>query len=177
MGSRSAGVLLYRRDPDGVRILVGHMGGPFHMRKHAGAWTIPKGEYADDETPMAAARREFLEELGLPVPSGPWQALGVVRQAGGKAVHVWAVEGDLDPDTATLGTFEIEWPPRSGRKRTFPELDRIAWLPIAEARGLLVRAQATFLDRLEALLADDGRPVSFPSAATPATSPDPAGEE
>jgi predicted NUDIX family NTP pyrophosphohydrolase len=124
------------------------MGGPLWSRKDEHAWTIPKGEYAADEDPLAAARREFAEELGSPPPDGPWLALGDVRQSGGKAVTAWAVEGQFDPQTAVSNTFELEWPPRSGRLQSFPEVDRAAWFDVDTARTKLIAAQAAFLDRL-----------------------------
>ncbi|GAA2366526.1 NUDIX domain-containing protein [Streptomyces viridochromogenes] len=129
-------------------MLLGHMGGPYFARRDAGAWTVPKGEYPPDEPAWDAARREFQEELGLPPPDGDAVALGEVRQAGGKTVTVWAVEADLDPADVVPGTFTMEWPPRSGRQREFPELDRVAWLSLDRARELIVKAQAAFLDRL-----------------------------
>ncbi|MGW4081909.1 NUDIX domain-containing protein [Streptomyces sp. NPDC004822] len=145
---RSAGLLLVRRTDAGPEVLLGHMGGPYFARRDAGAWTVPKGEYAPDEPAWDAARREFQEELGLPPPDGEPVALGEVRQAGGKTVTVWAVEADLDPADVVPGTFTMEWPPRSGRTQEFPELDRVAWLPLDRARELIVKAQAAFLDRL-----------------------------
>ncbi|MFC7911739.1 NUDIX domain-containing protein [Streptomyces nigra] len=145
---RSAGLLLFRRTDAGPEVLLGHMGGPYFARRDAGAWTVPKGEYAPDEPAWDAARREFQEELGLPPPDGEAVPLGEVRQAGGKTVTVWAVEADLDPAAVVPGTFTMEWPPRSGRTREFPELDRVAWLPLDRARELIVKAQAAFLDRL-----------------------------
>ncbi|OLF05358.1 NUDIX hydrolase [Actinophytocola xinjiangensis] len=144
---RSAGILLYRRAEDGIEVLLGHMGGPFWARKDAAAWTMPKGEYPPEEPPETAARREFTEELGLPVPPGDWVPLGEVRQSG-KTVTAWALAGDLDPDTVVPGTFEMEWPPRSGRTQEFPELDRVAWFPLAEATEKIVKGQRDFLDRL-----------------------------
>ncbi|CAM5292078.1 MULTISPECIES: NUDIX domain-containing protein [Streptomyces] len=145
---RSAGLLLFRRTEAGQEVLLGHMGGPYFARRDAGAWTVPKGEYPPDEPAWDAARREFQEELGLPPPDGDAVALGEVRQAGGKTVTVWAVEADLDPADVVPGTFTMEWPPRSGRQREFPELDRVAWLSLDRARELIVKAQAAFLDRL-----------------------------
>lgn len=146
--ARSAGLLLFRRTGEGVEVLLGHMGGPFFARRDAGAWTVPKGEYDPDEPAWEAARREFEEELGLPPPEGEAVPLGEVRQSGGKVVTAWAVEGDLDPASVVPGTFTMEWPPRSGRTREFPELDRVAWFPPERARELIVSAQAAFLDRL-----------------------------
>jgi predicted NUDIX family NTP pyrophosphohydrolase len=148
---RSAGILLFRRAESGVEVLLGHMGGPFWARKDEGAWTLPKGEYEPDEEPEAAARREFTEELGLPVPAGDLVELGTVRQSGGKTVTAWALAADLDPAAAVPGTFEMEWPPRSGRKQEFPELDRIAWFPLDEAARKIVVGQRPFLDRLAEL--------------------------
>ncbi|MGY1822187.1 NUDIX domain-containing protein [Geodermatophilus sp. SYSU D00079] len=148
MPRTSAGVLLYRRRPGGVEVLAGHMGGPFWARKDDRAWSIPKGEYGDGEDPLAVARREFHEELGSPVPAGELVPLGEVRQSGGKRLTVWAVEGDLDAAACTSNTFELKWPPRSGRVQEFPEIDRAAWLTVDQARGKLVAAQVAFLDRL-----------------------------
>ncbi|MFF9716312.1 NUDIX domain-containing protein [Streptomyces sp. NPDC014603] len=147
-GPRSAGLLLFRRTGPEVEVLLGHMGGPYFARRDAGAWTVPKGEYEPDEPAFDAARREFREELGVAPPDGPALPLGEVRQAGGKAVTVWAVEADLDPATVVPGTFTMEWPPKSGRTREFPELDRVAWLPLDRARAVIVSAQTAFLDRL-----------------------------
>lgn len=147
-GARSAGLLLFRRTGEGVEVLLGHMGGPFFARREAGAWTVPKGEYDPAEPAWDAARREFREELGLPPPDGEAIPLGDVRQRGGKTVTVWAVEGDLDPATVVPGTFTMEWPPRSGRRQEFPELDRVAWFGLERARELIVTAQSAFLDRL-----------------------------
>ncbi|MEU9336207.1 NUDIX domain-containing protein [Streptomyces sp. NPDC048290] len=147
-GRRSAGLLLFRDTGGGREVLLGHMGGPFFATRDAGAWTVPKGEYEDGETAWDAARREFREELGLAPPDGEPVPLGEVRQRGGKVVTVWAVEADLDPADVVPGTFTLEWPPRSGRVQEFPELDRVAWLPVERARELLVTAQRAFLDRL-----------------------------
>lgn len=152
---RSAGLLLFRRGNGHLEVLLAHMGGPFWARKDAGAWSLPKGEYADDETPLEAARREFVEELGVPVPPGDVVELGEVRQSGGKTVTAFALEADLDPDTIVPGTFELEWPPRSGRRQSFPETDRVAWFDVDTARAKLVSAQSGFLERLTTLL-DEG---------------------
>lgn len=150
---RSAGVLLFRRcGDDRVEVLLGHLGGPFWSRKDLGAWSVPKGEHDADEEPQHAARREFEEELGLSVPDGPLVDLGEVRQSGGKTVRVWAVEGVIDPASVVPGTFEMEWPPGSGRLQRFPELDRVEWLDPETARRRLVGGQRVFLDRLRALL-------------------------
>ncbi|WP_309096364.1 NUDIX domain-containing protein [Streptomyces sp.] len=145
---RSAGLLLFRPSDDGPEVLLGHMGGPFFARRDAGAWTVPKGEYEPGESAWDAARREFREELGLPPPDGEAIELGEVRQTNGKIVTAWAVAADLDPAAIVPGTFRMEWPPRSGRLREFPELDRVAWFGLERAREVIVKAQAAFLDRL-----------------------------
>ncbi|WP_329625107.1 NUDIX domain-containing protein [Streptomyces sp. NBC_01255] len=146
---RSAGLLVFRHTAGkGVEVLIGHMGGPLWASREQEAWSIPKGEYEPDEAPEAAARREFLEELGLPAPEGAWIDLGESRQRSGKTVTVWAVEGDLDPAAAVPGTFTMEWPPRSGVRREFPEIDRVGWFTPEAAAPLLVTGQLVFLDRL-----------------------------
>jgi predicted NUDIX family NTP pyrophosphohydrolase len=144
----SAGLLLYRLRDGATEVLLGHMGGPFWAGRDAGAWSIPKGELADGEEALAAARREFAEELGHPPPAGEPLPLGEVRQRGGKRVVAFALEGDFDPAALDPGTFEMEWPPRSGRRRRFPEVDRVAWLGLDDARRLVVRAQAELIERL-----------------------------
>ena len=147
--SRSAGLLLYRRTGTGVEVLLGHMGGPYFSRRDDGAWTIPKGEYGLDEQPLAAAIREFTEEFGSAPPSTDAAvALGEVRQRSGKLVTAWAIEADFDADTIVSNTFEIEWPPRSGRRQEFPEIDRAAWFAVASARVKMVGGQDALLDRL-----------------------------
>ncbi|WP_040833935.1 NUDIX domain-containing protein [Nocardia brevicatena] len=147
----SAGVLLFRREPE-VRVLLGHMGGPLWAPKDTGAWSIPKGEYEPEaEDARTAAGREFTEELGLPVPDGDWITLGEVRYGSGrgkKQVMVWAVEGELDPARVTPGTFDMEWPPRSGEYRKFPEVDRAEWFDLATAHDKLVTGQRPLLERL-----------------------------
>ncbi len=155
MASTSAGLLLFRRTAAGVEVLLGHMGGPLWARRDAGAWTVPKGEHTPDEPAHDAALREFSEELGLPAPPGRGADLdlGEVRQRGGKVVRSWAREADLDPADVVPGTFEMEWPPRSGRRVRFPELDRVRWVPLADAGALVVSAQAELLARLAAALA------------------------
>ena len=141
---RSAGVLLRRADG---HVLLVHPGGPFWARKDVGAWSIPKGEHDDAEDPEACARREFLEELGVEAPASLTD-LGTVRQKNGKEVRAFYGEGDLDVAGVVSNTFEMEWPPRSGRTQSFPEIDRAEWFAADEARGKLNPAQAEFLDRL-----------------------------
>jgi predicted NUDIX family NTP pyrophosphohydrolase len=150
--SRSAGLLLYRRSAAGVEVLLGHMGGPYFSKRDDGAWSIPKGEYGDDEAPLAAAHREFAEELGLAPPPGIELELGTVRQRNGKLVTAWALESDLDVTAISSNTFEIEWPPRSGRRQSFPEIDRAGWFDLATARRKMIVGQDALLDRLTAFL-------------------------
>jgi predicted NUDIX family NTP pyrophosphohydrolase len=148
MPKHSAGILLHRGAGPAREVLLVHPGGPFWAKKDLGAWSIPKGEYEDGDDPRACALREFEEELGSAVPSGELADLGSVRQRNGKEVRAWAAEGDLDPAGVTSNTFELEWPPRSGRMQAFPEVDRAEWFGVGEAREKLNPAQAAFLDRL-----------------------------
>ncbi|MGO4684817.1 NUDIX domain-containing protein [Hyphomicrobium sp. 2TAF46] len=145
----SAGVLLYR-DRNGLEVLLGHPGGPYWRRKDEGSWTVPKGEVLDGEDLYKAALREFAEETGFQ-PKGAVTPLGSVRQAGGKSVHVWAIEADWNPETLVSNTFSIEWPPRSGRMQNFPEIDRADWFDLTTARAKILRSQGDFLDRLDLL--------------------------
>ena len=138
---------MYRRTGCGLQVLLVHPGGPFWRNKDVGAWSIPKGEFGEDEDPAAAARREFEEELGT-APAGELLALGSIRQKGGKVVTAWGARGDLDPTTIASNTFTLEWPPRSGRSREFPEIDRAAWFDLQTARRKILPAQAELLDRL-----------------------------
>lgn len=173
MSSRtSAGILLYRLANGPLEVLLGHPGGPFFARKDEGHWTIPKGEIEADETDatdaaetgrpggapaagpavlLAVARREFAEETGHPAPDGPPTELGSIVQKGGKVVVAWALEGDLDPATASSNTFELEWPPGSGRLIAVPEIDRVAWFTVDEARQRIKPTQIPLLERLEAI--------------------------
>jgi predicted NUDIX family NTP pyrophosphohydrolase len=148
MPRRSAGILLYRNGVDMPEVLLVHPGGPFWAKKDLGAWSIPKGEPEPGEDPRDCALREFAEELGSPPPGGELVELGEIRQRGGKVVTAWALEGDLDPETIHSDTFTLEWPPRSGVQREFPEVDRAAWFAPDEARRRLVPAQAELVDRL-----------------------------
>jgi predicted NUDIX family NTP pyrophosphohydrolase len=147
MAARSAGILMYRRR-DGLEVLLVHPGGPFWRSKDLGAWSIPKGEYGPDESPEAAARREFTEELGV-TPKGALRPLGEVRQAGGKRVIAFAIAGDLDVETIRSNEIEIEWPPRSGRLQRFPEVDRAGWFALPLAREKIIAGQRPLLDLLE----------------------------
>ena len=146
----SAGVLAWRPRPGGPEFLLVHPGGPFWAKKDAGVWSIPKGEYGDGEDPRACAAREFEEELGTPLPPATELAeLGTVKQSAGKVITAFGAAGDLDPDAIRSNTFTLEWPPRSGRMREFPEVDRAGWFGIVQARAKLNPAQVELLDRLE----------------------------
>ena len=149
---KSAGVLLYRRAGDGVELLIVHPGGPFWAKRDEGAWSIPKGEYAEDEDPLEAAKREFVEELGK-LPRGAITALGEIRQKAGKVVTAFALEGDFDCATFKCNSFEIEWPPKSGKRASFPEIDQAQWFSLEEARRRINPAQAELIGRLEEELA------------------------
>lgn len=147
--SSSAGILLHRSRAGGeLEVLLVHPGGPLWARRDAGAWSIPKGECGDAEEPLAAARREFTEELGVGVPAGEAEDLGEVRQRGGKVVRAWAIAGEIDAATIVSNTFTLEWPPRSGVVREFPEVDRAEWFTLDRARERINPAQAELLDRL-----------------------------
>jgi len=152
-GRTSAGILLWRRTEDRIEVLLGHPGGPYFAKKDADAWTVLKGEVEPGEDLEAVAIREFAEETGHALPGGAALVdLGDIRQKSGKVVFAWAAEGDLDPATAVSNTYEMEWPPRSGRIREFPEIDRVAWFGLDEARVKMKAAQQPFLDRLLAAI-------------------------
>lgn len=152
--TRSAGLLLYRWSAGGeLEVMLGHMGGPYWERKEAAAWSIPKGQREEGEEPLETARREFEEEIGQPAPDGEVVALGEVRQGGGrKIVEAWAIEGDMDVSAIESTSFEMEWPPKSGTLREFPEFDRAEWFDIEGARRRVIKAQRAFLDRLVELV-------------------------
>ena len=152
VSAQSAGLLVYRRRDGTLEVLLVHPGGPFWQKRDDGAWSIPKGEVGENEAGMDVARREFEEELGVTAPEGPFVPLGRVRQAGGKVVDAWAAPGDIDVSAMRSNTFEIEWPPRSGKMRQFPEVDRAGWFDTEAARRKLLPAQREFLDRLEGSL-------------------------
>lgn len=147
MPKRSAGLLMYRQPDGALEVFLVHPGGPFWAKKDLGAWTIPKGEYTDEEEPLAAAIREFREETGF-TAEGDFLPLGEIRQAGGKLVTTWALEGDCDPAALVSIPFEMEWPPRSGRLASFPEVDRGAWFSLPEARTRILASQQPVLDLL-----------------------------
>jgi predicted NUDIX family NTP pyrophosphohydrolase len=149
---RSAGILLYRHGDRGTEVLLGHPGGPYWARKDAGAWMVPKGALEAGEKPLEAALREFAEEVG-PVPPGDPVPLRTVRQNGGKLVEVFALQGEFDPSTLVSAEFELEWPPKSGKMRRYPELDRVEWMGMEEARARILASQLPLLDALTALLA------------------------
>jgi predicted NUDIX family NTP pyrophosphohydrolase len=150
----SAGILLYRRIPGraAVEVLLAHPGGPYFTAKDAGHWTIPKGEPDGDDDLLRVARREFEEETGHAAPEGPALDLGSIVQKGGKVVRAWAIEGDLDPASCRSNTFDTEWPPRSGRRASFPEIDRVEWFAPSEARRRIKPTQIPLIDRLEEAL-------------------------
>lgn len=159
MPVHSAGLLLYRVSPTGTEVFIAHMGGPYWAAKDEGAWSIPKGEYDPDSEPaLDAALREFEEELGVAPPAEPYAELGTWAYSSGKRITVFVVDGaGFDPGEFAFGEFELEWPPRSGRTASFPEVDRAEWMPLPEARGRLVKGQRAALDALEERLAEASR--------------------
>ncbi|MES1205289.1 MAG: NUDIX domain-containing protein [Pseudomonadota bacterium] len=159
MPKKSAGLLVHRPGPNGPEVFLVHPGGPFWAKKDDGAWSIPKGEFTDGEDALEAAKREWEEETGAPVAmalAGTFEALGAIRQAGGKIVHAWHVGGDLDPSQLRSGLFSMEWPPGSGTSREFPEVDRAAWFPLDGARVKILKGQLPLLDELERKLCGFG---------------------
>jgi predicted NUDIX family NTP pyrophosphohydrolase len=153
MAKESAGILVYRKQNAKVDVLLAHPGGPFFTKKDEGVWSIPKGEAEEREDLLEAAKREFQEELGLPVPIGELAELNSIRQAGGKTVHAWAVEGDIDVSRVVSNTFEMEWPPHSGNKQSFPENDKTEWFSLSEAAKKINPGQVEFLRQLAQILA------------------------
>jgi predicted NUDIX family NTP pyrophosphohydrolase len=145
---QSAGILLYRKTNNILEVFLVHPGGPFFKNKDEGSWSIPKGEFLDDEEALIAAKREFEEETGQPI-DGNFISLGSIRQKSGKTVYAWAVEGDINHETIFSNTCEIEWPPRSGKKLTIPEIDRAAWFNVDEAKRKINPAQAELINRVE----------------------------
>jgi predicted NUDIX family NTP pyrophosphohydrolase len=154
MSPFSAGILLYRSVGAQVEVLIAHPGGPFFARKDEGAWSIPKGLVDADEPLERTARREWEEETGMSLPGGPWLDLGSTQLKSGKTVRAWAVNGDVDPAHLVANTFEIEWPPHSGRMQTFPEIDRLQWADVETAARLLNPAQVVLVERLLKMVAD-----------------------
>src|SRR5438094_3531761 len=152
-GKTSAGILLWHTREGALEVLLAHMGGPYWAKKDLGHWTIPKGEVEEGEELVAVARREFAEETGHELPDTPLIELGEIRQKSGKLVLAWAARGDLDAATAVSNTYQLEWPPRSGRVETFPEIDRVEWFELNQARRKLKAAQVPFLDRLQTAIA------------------------
>jgi predicted NUDIX family NTP pyrophosphohydrolase len=147
MPKKSAGLLLFRESAAGLEVLLVHPGGPFWAKKDDGSWSIPKGEFADDEEPLAAAQREFEEELGAR-PAGDFMPLKPLKQPSGKLVFAWALRFDFDPSSLKSNVFSMEWPPKSGRQREFPEVDKAAWFGLEAARRKILKGQAPFLDQL-----------------------------
>jgi predicted NUDIX family NTP pyrophosphohydrolase len=147
MAKQSAGILVYRKKQQKTEVLLGHPGGPFWAKKDKGAWSIPKGEF-DAESPQQAARREFAEEIGQPAPEGELIDLGTIKTKSGKTIYVWAVQGEIDATKIISNTFDMEWPPKSGKHQQIPEIDRAGWFELGKAKEKLVIAQAEFIDRL-----------------------------
>ena len=158
MAKRSAGLLLFRRGPDGLEVLLGHPGGPYYRDRDDGTWGIFKGEMDGESDPLVVARREFEEETGHPAPLGGEMELGEIRKKSGKVVTAWAVEGDMDPETCRSNTFPMEWPPRSGKIIDVPEVDRVAWLRPDVARRKLMDSEQAYLERLLELLGEPESP-------------------
>lgn len=153
MAKRSAGLIMYRLRNCGIEVLLVHPGGPFWAGKDNGAWSLPKGEYRDDEEPLAAACREFREEIGFDA-EGPFFELKPVKQKGGKTVTAWACKGDFDPSLFRSNTFTLEWPPRSGKTATFPEVDAVQWFPLEIARIKINQGQESLLDELASVIGE-----------------------
>ncbi len=151
MSKQSAGILLYRKNNNQLEIFLVHPGGPFFKNKDLGTWSIPKGEFLDDEDPLAAAKREFEEETGKAV-SGDFVPLNAITLKSGKIVHAWAVNGDIDSKTVFSNLFEMEWPPKSGKKQSFPEIDRAGWFDVETAKLKINGAQAGLIDQLEEMI-------------------------
>ncbi|HSX17297.1 MAG TPA: NUDIX domain-containing protein [Patescibacteria group bacterium] len=155
MTKQSAGILLYRNTPQGYEVLIVHPGGPFWAERDEGSWSIPKGEFTDDEEPLVAAKREFTEEIGTAPPQGDYADLGEEKQSSGKVVRVFALKSDFNLEKFSSNMFHMEWPPKSGKQQEFPENDKAAWTPIATARQKLVKGQVPFIEKLAAQLGAD----------------------
>lgn len=152
---QSAGLLMYRKRGESVQVLLVHPGGPFWAKKDLGSWSMPKGEFSEDEDVLKAARREFEEETGF-LPTGQFVRLGAIRQPSGKLIHAWAFEGDLDARKIKSNTFSVEWPPQSGKQQEFPEVDRAEWFTVDTARERIIKGQVEFLDELLRVLESGG---------------------
>jgi predicted NUDIX family NTP pyrophosphohydrolase len=155
MAKQSGGILLYRKASTGYEVLLVHPGGPFWAKKDLGAWSMPKGEFEEGEDPLAAAKREFDEEVGSAPPDGNYVSLGENKQPSGKIVHAFALEADFDLERFNSNMFEMEWPPKSGQKQEFPENDKAAWVTLAAAKQKVVKGQAVFIERLAERLGID----------------------
>ncbi|HEV2413030.1 MAG TPA: NUDIX domain-containing protein [Candidatus Saccharimonadales bacterium] len=155
MPKHSAGVLLFRRVGGNVEVLLAHPGGPFWAKKDSGVWSIPKGEFSEDEDPKHAAQREFMEEIGHQVPAKELIDIGEIKMSSGKIVTAWAGEGDLDPNMLVSNTFSMEWPPRSGTQQEFPEVDRARWFTLVTAKNKILKAQVPFIENLATHLSVD----------------------
>jgi predicted NUDIX family NTP pyrophosphohydrolase len=151
MAKQSAGILLYRKIHKTIEVLLVYPGGPYFSGKEAGNWTVPKGEFMEEEEPLAAAIREMEEETGSR-PEGPFTALSPIKQKSGKIVHCWATESDLDVTTIISNTFELEWPPKSGKRKSFPEIEKAAWFTIQAAKGLINERQIPLLEELQQII-------------------------
>jgi predicted NUDIX family NTP pyrophosphohydrolase len=162
MARQSAGILMFREGAGGLEVLLGHPGGPLWARKDEGAWTIPKGQLGEDEEPLAAAKREFEEEIGV-APAGDFIDLGSIRQPSGKVLRVWAVRSDLDATRIASNLFSMEWPPKSGQQKEFVEIDRAGWFSMPEAKRKILKGQAGFLDSLLAAVVGDRTNGALPS--------------
>jgi len=154
MPQKSAGILLYKIENKILKIFLVHPGGPFWAKKDDGAWSIPKGEFDDGEDPLGAAKREFEEETGIKI-SGEFLELNPIKQKSGKIVYAWAVEGDVDVSKIKSNEFEIEWPPKSGKMKSFPEIDKAAWFNSNEARKKIIEAQSSLIRELETMIKND----------------------
>lgn len=160
MKRQSTGLLLYRHSDKGLEVLLVHPGGPFWARKDKGAWSVPKGEYKEDEDPFAAAKREFAEETGQPAPEGEYIDLGEFSRKDGKTIKAWALNSEFDVNKIKSNTFEMEWPPKSGQKQEFLEVDKAAWVAISKAPGKMHKGQNVFIERLaERLGAEPDQPT------------------
>ncbi|MET0779884.1 MAG: NUDIX domain-containing protein [Candidatus Saccharimonadales bacterium] len=174
MKKQSAGILLYRNTPSGYEVLIVHPGGPFWAKKDAGSWSIPKGEFEDDEPALVAAKREFTEEIGAPPPDGEYASLGEAKQSSGKIVYAFALKSDFNLERFKSNMFTMEWPPRTGKQQEFPENDKAAWTPIAVAKQKLVKGQVPLLEvlasKLHASLEAPAAPPDEPPAKAGQTS-------